>query len=92
MENPFEIMDKRLRNLESLILEIRQSNDEIKQKFEPKSPAEYLTRTEVSTMLKCNLATVHNWTKQGKLIPYGIGNRVYYKRHEVESVLVRFGK
>lgn len=65
---------------------------ELKTNFQPKVPTEYLTRSEVAEMFKCDLSTVHNWTKQGKLIPYGIGNRVYYKRSEVESVLVPFGK
>jgi excisionase family DNA binding protein len=65
---------------------------ELKQNFEPKAPAEYLTRNEVAELLKCDLSTVHNWTKRGNLIPYGIGNRVYYKRSEVEAVLVPFGR
>ena len=65
---------------------------ELKQNFEPKTPTEYLTRAEVADMLKCDLSTVHNWTKKAKLKPYGIGNRVYYKRHEVEAVLIPFGK
>lgn len=65
---------------------------ELKQNLEPKTPNEYLTRNEVSVLLKCDLSTIHNWTKRGKLIPYGIGNRVYYKRAEVEGVLLPFGK
>ena len=65
---------------------------ELKQNFEPKVPNEYLTRTEVSKMLKCDISTIHNWTKKGKLKPYGIGHRVYYKRNEVEAVLIPFGK
>mgnify|MGYP000636779963 CR=1 FL=1 len=66
--------------------------NELKQNLQPKLPAEYLTRSEVAEMLKCDLSTIHNWTVKGKLIPYGIGNRVYYKRSEVEAVLVPFGK
>ena len=60
---------------------------ELKANFEPKIPTEYLTRSELAEMLKCDLSTVHNWTKKGKLKAYGIGNRVYYKRSEVESVV-----
>ena len=33
---------------------------------------------------------VCNWTKLRILISYGIGNRVYYKRSEVEEKIVRF--
>ena len=65
---------------------------ELKQGFEPKTPVEYLTRNEVAEMLRCDLSTIHNWTKKGKLIPYGIGNRVYYKRSEVEAALRPFGQ
>jgi excisionase family DNA binding protein len=63
---------------------------DLKQNFAPKVPTEYLTRTEVAEMLKCDISTVHNWTVKGKLIAYGIGNRVYYKRNEVEAVILPF--
>lgn len=63
---------------------------ELKEKFEPKTPTEYLTRNELAELLKCDISTIHNWTKKGKLISYGIGNRVYYKRNEVENALLRF--
>ncbi|MES2432184.1 MAG: helix-turn-helix domain-containing protein [Bacteroidota bacterium] len=68
------------------ILEIQIA--ELKQNFELKTPTEYLTRTEAAQLLKCDLSTIHNWTKKGKLKPYGIGNRVYYKRSEIELVLI----
>jgi hypothetical protein len=65
---------------------------ELNQKFEPKKATEFLTKTEVKNFFKCDLSTIHNWTVKGKLTPYGIGNRVYYKRSEVESALVCLGK
>jgi excisionase family DNA binding protein len=65
---------------------------ELKQNFEPKVPTEYLTRNEVAEMLKVDLSTIHNWCKKGKLIPYGIGARVYFKRAEIDAVLLPFGK
>ncbi len=64
--------------------------DELKQKLQPKEPIELLTRKEVSEMLKCDLSTIHNWCKKGKLIPYGIGNRIYFKRSEIEATLIAF--
>jgi len=76
----------------SLFQGIQSQLAEIKQNFVPKVPTEYLTRSEVAKMLKCDLSTVHNWTVKGKLIAYGIGNRVYYKRNEIEEVLLPFGK
>jgi excisionase family DNA binding protein len=53
--------------------------------FQPKQPTEYMTRNEVADMLKIDLSTLHHWTKSGKLKSYGIGNRVYYKRAELEQ-------
>lgn len=66
--------------------------NEFKKHFQPKEPTEYLTRNEVAKMLKIDLSTVHNWSKSGKLKPYGIGNRVYYKRKEVENAIVELNK
>ena len=63
--------------------------NELKQNFQPKAPSEYLTRSEVAKMLKCDLSTLWNWAQKGKLVPYGIGNRVYYKRNEIESAIIQ---
>ncbi len=67
---------------------IRNQLNDLKNSFEPKAPTEWLTRNEVKEMLKCDLSTVHNWTKKGKLKKYCIGDRTYYKRSEVESALI----
>lgn len=92
MTNPFENLDKRQSNIENILLELSQTVNSIKQNFEPKQPTELLTRNEAKELLKCNLGTIHNWIKKGKLIPYGIGNRVYFKRSEIENALVCLGK
>jgi predicted DNA-binding transcriptional regulator AlpA len=65
---------------------------ELKENFEPKVPSEYLTRNEVAEMLKVDLSTLWNWQKKGKLIPVGLGNRVYYKRSDIEAALITLGK
>jgi excisionase family DNA binding protein len=62
--------------------------DELKNSFEPKNQDEWLTREEVAKMLKCDKSTVHNWTKKRKLKKYCLGNRIYYKRSEVEAALI----
>jgi excisionase family DNA binding protein len=61
--------------------------DTLKKEFQPKEPTVFLTRNEVRDLLKVDLSTVHNWTKKGKLKAYGIGNRVYYRRDEVEAAI-----
>ena len=91
-KNSTLIHDVTLEQITSLFEGLQNQLTELKQNFEPKVPAEYLSRNELAEMLKCDLSTIHNWTKKGKLIPYGIGNRVYYKRSEVEAVLLPFGK
>jgi len=56
--------------------------------------SEYITRKEVAKLLKVCLPTLHDWTKLGWLQSYKMGNRVLYKRHEVEAALhqVQFQK
>ena len=39
-------------------------------------------------MLKCDLSSVHNWTKAGILKLYGLGGRKYYKLSEIELAIV----
>jgi hypothetical protein len=50
-------------------------------------PDELMTRQETADYFKCDLSTFHHWTKKGKLIKHCIGNRAYYKRHEIISAL-----
>jgi hypothetical protein len=74
--------------LQTAILEgVKVQIEQLKKDFQPKEPTDYLTRNQVKNLLHVDLSTVHNYTKQGKLRAYGIGNRVYYKRHEVEQSL-----
>lgn len=56
------------------------------QKEEPTS--DLLTRQQVAEMFSIDLSTVHNWTKKRKLIPYGMGGRIYYKRSEIEQAII----
>ena len=73
---------------QSIIQEIDTLLQNFKTHFEPKKPTELLTRKEVSKLLKIDLSTVHNWVKSNKLKAYSIGNRVYFKRTEVEDSLI----
>lgn len=65
---------------------------ELQKDFEPKQPTEFLTRNEVAELLKCDLSTLWSWVKKGKLLTYGISNRVYFKRSDIENALVCLGK
>ncbi|SIQ99788.1 DNA binding domain-containing protein, excisionase family [Chryseobacterium sp. RU37D] len=60
---------------------------ELSKEFQPKEPTEYLTRQEVCEMLHIDLSSLHRWRKEGKLIAYGLGNRVYFKRNEIDELI-----
>lgn len=47
----------------------------------------YLTRQETAKFLKINITTLWNWTNKGKIKSYGIGNRRYYNKQEIISLL-----
>jgi excisionase family DNA binding protein len=49
--------------------------------------SDLISRKEVSKLLKVSLPTLHEYTKMGLLQSYRIGNRVLYKREEVEKSL-----
>jgi len=68
---------------------IKTELEAVKKHLQPKQPNEYLTRKEVSKMLKIDLSSVHNWSKRGILKPHQIGNRVYFKMSEVENAIVQ---
>jgi excisionase family DNA binding protein len=51
----------------------------------PEVKTEFLSRKEVSILLKITFPTLNEWTKQGLLTSYKIGNRVLYKTEEVHS-------
>mgnify|MGYP003564979965 FL=1 len=71
----------------SLLSDVKKELETLSEQFQPKEPTQYLTRKEVAEMLQIDLSTLHNWVKKGKLTPYGIGHRVYFKRQEIEAAL-----
>ena len=60
---------------------------ELSKEFQPKEPTTYLTRAEVCEMLDIDLSTLHRWRKDGVLRAYGVGNRVYFKRSEINDLI-----
>lgn len=57
-----------------------------------KPEVELLNREQVCKMLSINKTTLWKYTKMGKLISYGMGNRVLYKRNEVLECLTLLKK
>ncbi len=76
------------RKFYSKIDRIETSLNDLSQKLKVEKPEEFLTRTEVSKLLKITVTTLDRWTVQGQLTRYGIGKKIYYKRSEIETSLV----
>ncbi|MDO5665137.1 MAG: helix-turn-helix domain-containing protein [Bacteroidia bacterium] len=57
----------------------------------PDTGTDYITRKEVARLFRVSVVTVHDWTNKGILTAYKIGNKVFYKRPEVENALVQKG-
>lgn len=77
-------------DLERIIKEAVGSQfEEFRRTLSIDNPDLLLTRSEACSFLKINMTTLWNWTKKQKIISYGIGNRVYYKKSELLASLVR---
>ena len=50
---------------------------------------ELKTRQQASEFFQINLSTLWMWTKSGKIPCYSIGNRIYYKRSDLEASLTK---
>lgn len=76
--------------LQDAILQgVKQQLEELKKQYQPKEPEEFLTRAEVAQMLKVDISTIHNWSKAKKLQRHALGNRIYFKRSEVEQAIIQ---
>lgn len=91
MDNPFQIINDRLTNIEDLLLSLK--HEKVKPMPESKADNtgdEFLSKRMVAKMLNCSTSTVDNWRRGGKLKPYYLGMRgkaVRFKRAEVLALL-----
>ncbi len=86
MNNPFEIIDRRLSIIENLLIELKQHN--LKKEFPETHATKFLNRRETASLLGISLGSLNSYTKSSILKAYRIGNRVLYKEKEIleESV------
>jgi excisionase family DNA binding protein len=54
-----------------------------------KNHSKFISRQDVATLLKISLPTLNEWTKEGRLVAYKMGNRVLYKPNEVEEAFCK---
>ncbi len=73
---------------ETILAGVKIQLEQLKKEFTPKQPTEYLTRAAVSELFSVDPSTVDNWARSKKLIRHCIGNRVYFKRSELEQSLI----
>jgi excisionase family DNA binding protein len=80
MNNPFELLNTRLSNIEDLLLDIKhKSKEETEEKLHSvKSLASYAGVTEL---------TVRNWISEGKIIAKKIGRRLFIEQSQFEKGL-----
>ena len=77
---------------ESILTDVRAELKTLSLNFQPVTPPEYLTRKEVSEILKVSLVTLSDWNKKGILKPYRLGNLIRYKSKEIENALISINK
>ena len=90
MNNVTQLHNTSPEQLQEAILQgVKNQLEELKQSYQPKEPEEFLSRAEVAKLLKVDISTIFNWGKAGKIKRYGLGNRVYYKRSEIERAIIQ---
>jgi hypothetical protein len=90
MGNTFNLVGLTIDELKNLVGQVIKTEfDAVKKHLQPKQPNDYLTRKEVSEMLKIDISSVSNWSKRGILKPLQIGNRIYFKLQDVENSIVQ---
>lgn len=61
-------------------------------KLQPQNDDGLLTRHETADLLRVSLVTLNDWTNKGILLSYRLGNRVYYKRSEIDAAMTQIKK
>jgi len=80
MNNPFETLNQRLANIESLLLEI-------KHKPEEQEKPENLTVKETAKFLKVSEQSVHNYIKKGFIPAKKVGRILLINRTDIDNSL-----
>lgn len=78
IHNPFQNIDQRLTNIESLLLELKHSNQPIKKE-------ENLTVDEVAEFLKVSKQSVYSYIKKGTLKAKRVNRSFLISRADLEE-------
>jgi len=81
-ENPFQQIDQRFDELESLIKGLQKKENSSSSQTDPH---ERLTRADIKKLYKVSFGTIHNAMNSGKLSYDKVGRKTLYKRVDVEN-------
>lgn len=90
--NPEELKQLITDCLKEQIDTLKEQIDTLKKEFAPKEPDSLLTRDETKDLLKISNFCIHNWMNKGILKHYKVGNRTYFKRSEIEEIMLNSNK
>ncbi len=80
MNNPFEVIENRLSNIETLLLDIKHKP------IEEEKP-ENCTVKETAKLLKVSKQSVHNYIRKGFLPAQKVGRILLIKRSDIDKAL-----
>ncbi|MEQ3664746.1 helix-turn-helix domain-containing protein [Olleya sp.] len=82
MSNPFEALNQRLENIESLLLELKNKPIE-------EEKTENLTVKETAQLLKVSEQSVHNYIKRGFISAQKVGRILLINRTDLDDALTQ---
>lgn len=79
MNNPFELLDARLRNIEKMLYEIQNPTKATEEKLH--------SVKSLAKEIKVSELTIRNWIKEGKIKAKKIGRRLFIEQNQFEKGL-----
>ena len=71
----------------NLVTELRKELQLMADNLKPKTNPEFITSKDACKILGVTLPTIASWRKSGIIIAYRIGNKVRFKKSEIENSL-----
>ncbi len=88
IQNPFEVLEKRLSFIENLLLELKQnSSSNFSKELDVPIQNEFLNKKEAAKLASLSVSTIDNLRRAGELKPYDFGSSVRFKRSELLEYL-----
>ena len=79
------VSEEELTNL--IMSEVRKELEIIKKDFTPKEPEDLMSRKDVCDLFNISMTTVHTWMNSKIIKPYKMGNKTFFSRKELVSIL-----